>query len=264
MSSSTDRLAALLVAVALSFVPEPAAAGETPLHVSLSDEIPLTLAAAAVWLGVAGAQDQMGLHHCGWCAGPGPVDRTVRSALLAPDPEAAATASDVTGFIAVPVLWALTDILSVHLEDRGWMELTEDLIMVAESFLLTALVTRLVKIAVRRPRPYMEYGTMCASGGNDLLGFFSGHTSMAASMASAAATLSFLRGSRFAPWIAGVGGALVATTGILRISADRHYLSDVLVGLVVGTAMGVAVGWLHVRRSRVAVLPGPGSLTVVF
>src|SRR4029077_11064630 len=37
-------------------------------------------------------------------------------------------------------------------------------------------------------------------------------------------------------WIGGVG--LAGSTGYLRVAADRHFLTDVLVGAAVGTAVG--------------------------
>jgi len=259
----TGVLAALVLATLVA-VPGLARAEPVRLHVAWDQEVPLTVAGLALWFGVAAVQDEMGLHHCGWCGPPGPVDRAVRRALLAPDPDAASTASSVVGFVALPLVWAVTDILSVHVQDRGWMELVEDLLVVAEAFVLTSLVTRLVKISTRRPRPYAEYGTADACGGDALLSFFSGHTSMSASVAASAATLAFLRGSRLAPWVAGLGAAMVVATGLLRIAADRHWASDVLAGLLVGTALGVAVPMLHVRRSKVAILPGPSTVTVVF
>jgi membrane-associated phospholipid phosphatase len=38
-----------------------------------------------------------------------------------------------------------------------------------------------------------------------------------------------------------VGGALATGTAYLRIAADRHWLSDVIVGMLTGVAVGIAV-----------------------
>jgi membrane-associated phospholipid phosphatase len=71
-----------------------------------------------------------------------------------------------------------------------------------------------------------------------------------------------MRGSRAAPWIAAAGAALAVTVGTLRITADKHYFSDVATGLAVGAAVGILVPLLHVRRAPVAIAPAPGGVSV--
>jgi membrane-associated phospholipid phosphatase len=237
--------------------------GGFEVDVDWSEDVPLALAGTALWLTLAGLEDQIVLDQCGWCAGPGPVDRGVRNALIAPDIEAASVASSVIGWGVLPMTVLVSDILSIHLGERDWIELAEDLTIIAESFVAAAFVTQLVKMSVRRPRPFSHYDTAASEHGNDLLSFFSGHTSMTASVAASAATLAFLRGHASAPWVALTGGALVLTVGGLRIASDRHYFTDVLVGLIVGTGIGIAVPFLHANKGNVIVAPGVGSLVVL-
>ena len=59
-----------------------------------------------------------------------------------------------------------------------------------------------------------------------------------------------MRGYRLAPAIWGAGAALATVTGYLRIAADKHYFSDVLVGAVVGSAIGIGVPLLFHGRER--------------
>src|SRR2546426_689532 len=40
---------------------------------------------------------------------------------------------------------------------------------------------------------------------------------------------------------------VAATTGLLRIVSDRHWASDVLLGAVLGTAVGGTVSWAHMH-----------------
>jgi membrane-associated phospholipid phosphatase len=42
---------------------------------------------------------------------------------------------------------------------------------------------------------------------------------------------------------------MAALTGYLRIAADKHYFTDVLVGAIVGSAIGVAVPYFAHRPS---------------
>ena len=53
-----------------------------------------------------------------------------------------------------------------------------------------------------------------------------------------------MRNYRLAPLIWAEGLAVAATTGYLRIAADKHYFSDVLSGALIGSAVGFMVPYL--------------------
>lgn len=76
---------------------------------------------------------------------------------------------------------------------------------------ITYAATEIVKRIVRRERP----------DGSDRLSFWSGHAASSMAMAG---------------WRYEIGIPLSVTTGYLRTAANRHYLSDVAVGLGVGAA----------------------------
>ena len=67
---------------------------------------------------------------------------------------------------------------------------------------------------------------------------------MAFSIAVSAGTVASMRGYRWAPLVWATGLTLGATTGYLRMAADRHYFTDVVTGAVVGSAVGFAVPYL--------------------
>jgi membrane-associated phospholipid phosphatase len=260
--------AACLLAATLAW---PRAALADRVEVVWTDDVPATVTLLAGWLALSALQDAIVGHDCAWCGGPGPVDREVRRALIAPDPLAANTASNVMLYAAVPAFSLAASLITVRLSGDPWILFAQDVTIVAESFALASLVTGLVKISVRRTRPYLHYGgedPLYSDGSLDVTGFLSGHSSMAASVAASTATLAFLRGRPAAPWIAVAGGAVAVTTGMLRIAADRHYLSDVLAGLAFGTAVGILVPVLHAlplgRGGDVAltISPSPGGLGV--
>lgn len=76
-----------------------------------------------------------------------------------------------------------------------------------------------------------------------LRSFFSGHTALTATGMSLLATFAIALG-----WVQGAsllatvfGAALViASVGLLRVRADRHYLTDVLAGAIIGLLFGAA------------------------
>jgi membrane-associated phospholipid phosphatase len=73
-----------------------------------------------------------------------------------------------------------------------------------------------------------------------------------------------MRGYRLAPLVWGVGMPLAAATGYLRIAADKHYLTDVVVGALFGAAVGVALPLLaHGRQDASTGTTGTASAPVM-
>ena len=70
------------------------------------------------------------------------------------------------------------------------------------------------------------------------------------SLASAAGTVATLRGYRLMPLVWATLMPLAIATGDLRSGGDKHYLSDVLTGAVLGAAVGVALPLLFHGRER--------------
>ncbi len=106
----------------------------------------------------------------------------------------------------------------------------------------TLLVTQLAKFLGNRQRPWVAYENFSAplyrAGRPERanVSFFSGHTSVAFASASFHhRMLERFQGKRFGE--AEVWGVYLAATvtGLMRISADKHYLTDVLTGAAVGT-----------------------------
>ena len=53
------------------------------------------------------------------------------------------------------------------------------------------------------------------------------------------------------PWI--VGGVVATSVAYERVASGDHFPTDVAVAAVMGTAIGIAVPWLHLRRGRTSV-----------
>jgi membrane-associated phospholipid phosphatase len=90
---------------------------------------------------------------------------------------------------------------------------------------------------------------MCDSDAQ--VSFFSGHASTAFALAVATARNASLLKYKNAGAIKATSLGLATATSLLRIGADRHYLTDVVVGAAVGT--GVALAVTEINR--------PGSVT---
>lgn len=127
---------------------------------------------------------------------------------------------------------------------------------------LTLTIGGLVKTTVARARPYERE---CAAGqdgcddGDIYQSFYSLHTGIAFTEAGFSCAMHMARdlyGDPGADALAcGASLAMAASTGVLRIAADRHYLTDVLVGGALGFAVGYLVPLLLVpardeRRAR--------------
>jgi membrane-associated phospholipid phosphatase len=147
-----------------------------------------------------------------------------------------------------------------------------------EAILLNIATANVVKLAVRRPRPRRYFSDDQALGTDDALSFYSLHTALTASVTATGAYLAFVRASerntprsRAKGWvILGVGTVLTGFVGYTRVRAHEHFPSDVMVGGIVGGAIGVLVPHWHrrvpirapdsaLRPSSVGFGPGPGD-----
>lgn len=190
---------------------------------------------------------------CHWCETNG-FDDAVRDALRASNPRTAATVSHLFAFGATPLIAAGGALLPA-IEDRQLQRAGTDVWITANAVLFTAGFNEFFKRVVGRQRPAFHYGVQGETEYSDRpgqanLSFFSFDTSGAFAVAACSTTLAYLHDYEIAPWILGGGAAFATTAGVLRISADMHWATDVIVGAVAGTAVGVSIPLaLHRRRA---------------
>lgn len=178
------------------------------------------------------------------------IDESVRDALRSPGYRGRLRAADVSDvLLGLSVSYAL---VGDPLLNATWLRDSEDAgqqiaLLNTEVTAVTLGVQQMTANLVGRERPY---GRTCGdeigedvhkcTGGDRYRSHFSGHTSVPFSLAAATCVSHMylpLSGGR--AWIPCVSGfALAATTGTLRIVADYHYATDVLVGALVGSAIG--------------------------
>ena len=194
---------------------------------------------------------------CRWCdrdsAGHDSLnrfDRSVRSSLLWSNTEAADLLSSVAEFSPIALLVGL---------NRD--DLRETALPVFRAFGTNYLVTHVVKIAAARQRPVVHFGGTVTHGAN--ASFFSGHSSDAFSLVFALARVNSDRHDPKTKWVWIAGVPLAALTAYLRVAADKHYATDVLMGAGVGAAIGwTTPGWWgHSARSGCQIVPAasPGG-----
>jgi membrane-associated phospholipid phosphatase len=141
----------------------------------------------------------------------------------------------------------------------------QDSVIILESSMLTLALNQSVKFIAGRERPFVhvlpeDQKLLTPHPTDNNVSFFSGHTSLAFSLVVSAGTVAHLRGYQHRGWIWAVGLPLATSVGLLRMGADKHYLTDVAVGAVVGSAFGVAVPLL--LHGRVSERPDAVSLRV--
>jgi membrane-associated phospholipid phosphatase len=213
-------------------------------------------------------KDALAPGICRWCEPPG-FDVAARDALRWDDTQAAQGLSNWVGYGAVPLAAFGTLAIAGGRDGRihdWWI----DAMIVVESTVIAMNVTQVVKVAAARERPWIhalpdDDKPLVPRPTENNLAFFSGHSSTAFAIATAAGVVASRRGYRAAPVVWGASLPLAAATAYLRMAADKHWLSDCLLGSAVGAAAGYLVPrLLHPRRGRtVEVVPTAGGVSVV-
>jgi membrane-associated phospholipid phosphatase len=209
--------------------------------------------------------------RCRICGGDvNGFDTAVRDALLWDDVGTARRISDVNLFAQPALTLALLGLASAR-ADR-FEQWDDDAGIVLEGAVIAMTLNQLVKFAVGRERPFVaalppdQKGTS-RNPADENLSFFSGHTTWTTALAVGAGIVAHRRNYSLEPWIWASGLSVAAATGYLRIAGDKHYASDVLVGAVVGAAMGYLVPTLlhdadEADAGPQAASSGPGHATV--
>jgi membrane-associated phospholipid phosphatase len=256
-----------VVAVMLAGVETRAAA--QGLRFSAPLDLTVTLTGAGAWVTSQGLRADLVPSHCRWCDRDNVgndelnrVDRSVRR-LRWTRRDLADSLSNMTAFVGTPLVAAGSSALAASHDERSH-DVGPDLLLVAESGVLAADLNQLVKFIAVRERPYAHARALAdpaarATSVDDDLSFYSGHATEAVSLAVAAGTVASLRGYRLAPLVWASSLPLALVTGYLRIGADRHYFTDVLVGAVAGAAVGCLVPYVLHRPDATTVSPSPAG-----
>jgi membrane-associated phospholipid phosphatase len=268
--------AAASIVGALSLAPSTARAEEPRVH-ELRYDVGLDLAVIGGSVALVLGTELLAVvkpRSCRWCdrsAGRDSlngVDRWARSSLLWREPREAQLESNLTAFLLEPAAAGLT-MYAAGRSDKAARAVPVDYLLVGEAIAVSALLNQTAKIVFARERPFVHQMSEAERAKTSLptdnnVSFYSGHTSVSFALATAAGTVAALRGYRLMPLVWSTLLPLAALTGYLRIAGDKHYFADVVVGMLIGSAVGVALPLaFHGRRGDdlVGVSGGGGSGT---
>jgi membrane-associated phospholipid phosphatase len=206
---------------------------------------------------------------CKWCA-PGTIDGNLSRSVLWSNPATANTISNVMEFVVPVGVMGFGLIQAYRYDDpaAGW----SDVLLITEATSLAMLTNVIVKYTVGRARPYVWQGNpdlYPATVSDANVSFFGGHTTFVFAVVVSGSTLFFMQDMPGAPYVLGVGLAMASFTAYLRMAADKHYLSDTLVGAGIGSLIGWGVPYLFHRPGKGApqagdLLPAPGGIAIAW
>lgn len=185
---------------------------------------------------------------CRWCEPPA-FDRVTRNALVWEDKKRADVLSSIDAYVVAPIVGL--GLLIASEADASPSRLIDDMLPVLETVAISQVLTQIVKFSVSRQRPYAHF----ADGEplyttDDNASFWSGHSALGFGITASAGLICHWRGYWTEPYVWGAGIALSLSTEYLRIAADKHYLSDVVVGGFVGIGAGLVIPRLMRRELR--------------
>lgn len=158
------------------------------------------------------------------------------------------------------------------IDDKIREDFTTISVMYTQTLLFSALVPSWGKGLTGRIRPFVYNPNAPIDekfSSESRRSFFSGHTTVAFS------TMVFLSkvysdyypDSKYVPYIWGSSLLLATAVGISRIEAGAHYPTDVIVGAVVGSAIGYIIPEIHRINNEnmsLSIMPNSVSLVVKF
>jgi membrane-associated phospholipid phosphatase len=225
--------------------------------------------------GVALAMNIVPPLKTGW-SGPVLFDEPVRSLRLSTlDSRLEARSGSDVGLALMTTYPILVDSIIVAYWYRGSDDVALQMALIdAEAFAIVGALEGTTNFLSGRARPYAaDCGTGVPSNTSDCStdtvhrSFFSGHSAIsftAAALICAHHGALHLFESAADPITCAAGLVAAATIGTLRIVGDAHYFSDVFVGAVVGTTVGLGLPLLHhYKRADTSGAPSAFSLKLV-
>lgn len=128
------------------------------------------------------------------------------------------------------------------------------LAMYLESLSITSALFTIAAGTIHRPRP-LVYGTIAPTdqriNKNNQRSFFAGHTASTASATFFAAKvfLDLNPDSKAKPFVWAIAATVPAVVGYMRYKSGFHFLSDNLLGYVVGAASGILIPEWHKSKT---------------
>lgn len=220
---------------------------------------PITIGSALTFGTFVFFEDDIASKKCRWCdrradgsSTLNGFDSSIQKKLVWTNKKSAGHLSHLSGFVILPLFSAGSFWLISGHESR-WKNFWIDLGIVAEAAVTASLVGQIVQFAVARERPDshdLSKAQSAALPASKNTSFYSGHTTFAFAVATSTATVATLRNYPVAPYLWAGGMALAGTTAYFRIAANRHYMTDVLAGAVMGSAIGFSMPYFLHRKDK--------------
>ncbi len=203
---------------------------------------------------------ELAVKECRWC-GVDSIDSSARNAVHWKDVNLAGTFSTLDAYVAAPILGL--SLLYFADKDASWRRLIDDTVPVFETVVLSETFVNLIKITSGRQRPYAHFGdpTKDVPTSDDNASFVSGHSALGFAITTSAGMICHWRHYWTEPYVWGVGLTLSLSTEYFRMAADKHYLTDVLAGGLVGVGFGLTIPRL--MKHDVQIVPVPNGAAVV-
>jgi hypothetical protein len=246
--------ATLLLSGALLLATDPAATAQSatssPYRTRFAVDAPITLGLGAVsGLGLYLVQQKKGLSDA-------ELARLTKNDVPKFDRFAAGnyskSAQTAGDFLCYGSLLAAPGLLALNEDVRG--HYGQMLGLYLQTMLATDAIFTTTVGSVTRYRPFL-YGAEGGGSRNSKIAtnsFFAGHTAHTATATFFAAKVfhDYNPGSRAEPFVWGAAALVPAAVAYTRIEAGKHFLSDNIVGYVVGATVGVVVPQLHKTSAR--------------
>ncbi len=229
-------------------LPASSPAVSSPLQIDLSRDLQLTL--TGLYVSVAAELSDPAFDRPWEAPSPRGVNALDRTVIGNRSGTASALSDSMLATnLTLPFVASLVD--NLFLQGGGsWDGLGSDSLVLLETIAVGSIVCNVVKYGVRRPRPYVYDPSTDPEkrrSNTATLSFFSGHTSLAFSMATAYSYLFTLRHPE-SPMVLPVwlfSHSVAATTAVMRVEGGKHFWTDVVTGALVGSAVGLFVPALH-------------------
>ena len=163
------------------------------------------------------------------------------------------TVAVITNVLALPIGIYATEAIFQNLPP---MELLTVGAMLGESYLLGYGIRNIIKSTVKRTRPYMytdKWDWDSVWDGDYSLSFPSGHTTDAF-MGATFLSYTFWKyypDSKYRIPVIATSYTIAAATGFLRVASGNHFMTDVMAGAALGSAVGFLVPFVHEKISAV-------------
>lgn len=244
MKGFLPKYIVLFLIIAGVIFPARAFAEVKKLPYNLELDLAVTAGSAIGWVVMSMAQNKLAPANCRWCQVDS-FDKWGHDELKWSNTGAANVSVYVTGYALAPLAAFGLDAFAAH-KDGAMDGFWADALIIAEASSAACFFAQIIKVATGRERPRSYYGGG-ATNPADNLSFYSGHTTLAFSLAVSSGTVATMRGYELAPWIWGTGLGIATVTGYLSVASDRHYLTDVITGAGMGAAFGFGVPYLFHR-----------------